>query len=607
MHDARRNGRRLLAALILLGGPAVLAENLALVVTEDSDEFHSPGCATTGAPPCSLRDALTFANSRPGRDTIRFAIGSGPRTISLKSPLPPITDPVVLDGTKQPGWAGSPLIGLDGSAAGEEAPGLKITAGSSVVRGLALCRFRSTTQGALTLLEKGGNRIEGNFIGVDASGAAATGNRGPGILVRSSNNAIGGTLSAARNVVSGNEGGGIRIQGAGNIVRGNLVGTDPSGARAVPNGGDGISATGGNTIGGSGKGTGNVISGNAGFGVSAGPSEVIEGNRIGTDAAGANRLSNARGGVLGGGRIGGSEGTRPEGPCSGACNLISGNGGPGIVAAAESVVQGNFIGTDVAGAVPLGNAPAGISIRGVARVSIGGSGPSARNLISGNDGPGIEISANADRIQIHGNLIGTDAAGDAALGNGAGVVARDGAHGNAIGGEIVTDGNTIAFNAGPGVAIELSAGPGNAILSNTIYGNGALGIDLGNDGVTPNRGPARDPGRPATQDFPVLTKVTPYSVEGTLDGPPDTVFTLQFFANVACDPSGYGQGQKRIAGTTLSTGAAGHTSFGVSLTAPPDQFVTATATDSAGNTSEFSPCVLPEVNEGEGETSNASP
>ncbi len=606
MNNRKCAGTRAVAVLAALAGSIASAQNLPLTVTEGSDVLHSPGCATTGAPPCSLRDALTFANLRPGRDTIRFAIGSGPQTIALASPLPAIADPVLLDGTKQPGWAGSPIIGLDGAGAGEEAAGLKITAGSSVVRGLALFGFRSSTQGAVTLAEKGGNLLQGNFIGVDLTGQSAPGNRGPGILVRSSKNTIGGIVPAARNVISGNRGGGIRIQGAGNLVRGNFIGTDAGGARALPNGGDGVSATGGNTIGGSAPGAGNLVSGNAGFGISAGATETIQGNLIGTDAAATASLGNAKGGVSGGGRIGGSDETKPDGPCSGACNLISGNRGPGVVAAAGSVLQGNFIGTDAAGAAALGNAPAGVLVSGVERVEIGGPNPSARNLISGNDGAGIDVAFQAAGVQIHGNFIGTDAAGSAALANGVGVSLREGAHGNSIGAATVTERNTIAYNTGAGVAIELSAGTGNAILSNAIYGNGALGIDLNHDGVTPNHGPAEGAGPNSTQDFPVLDKVTPQSVEGTLDGPSQTAFTLQFFTNEACDPSGYGQGQSLIGVTAVATDAAGHASFGISLTAPRGQFVTATATGSSGNTSEFSPCVLPTVMEEETETPEAA-
>ena len=224
-------------------------------------------------------------------------------------------------------------------------------------------------------------------------------------------------------------------------------------------------------------------------------------------------------------------------------------------------------------------------------MTIGGPSESARNLISGNDGPGVEIAFDAEGANLQGNVIGADATGDAPLPNADGIRLRDRAHKNRIGAGSTSEGNLIAFNEGPGVVAEDSAGDGNAIQGNAIHSNGALGIDLGGDGVTPNHGAEPDAGPNARQNFPVLEIVTPFSVEGMLDSTPHTSFTLEIFASPACDPSGYGQGRSRIAVTTLATDAAGHAEFGVSLTAPPGEWVTATATDASGNTSEFSACV----------------
>src|SRR5262249_18160277 len=92
----------------------------------------------------SLRQAILDANANPGLDTITFAIGSGPRTIAPLSPLPTITDRVVIDGTTQPGYAGAPLIELSGANAGSGADGLSITAGGSTVVALVINRFQAT-------------------------------------------------------------------------------------------------------------------------------------------------------------------------------------------------------------------------------------------------------------------------------------------------------------------------------------------------------------------------------------------------------------------------------------------------------------------------------
>ena len=87
----------------------------------------------------SLRQAILNANQHAGLDTIAFNIaGSGVHTIALKSAFPTITDSVVIDGSTQPGYAGKPLIELDGAAAGTGVDGLHISAGYSTVRGLVI-------------------------------------------------------------------------------------------------------------------------------------------------------------------------------------------------------------------------------------------------------------------------------------------------------------------------------------------------------------------------------------------------------------------------------------------------------------------------------------
>ena len=222
-------------------------------------------------------------------------------------------------------------------------------------------------------------------------------------------------------------------------------------------------------------------------------------------------------------------------------------------------------------------------------MTVGGTNPLGRNLVSGNSGAGIDLAFEAEGTRIVGTAIGVDASGGP-LGNGIGILIRDGARGTEIGGGSSVEVNRIAFNSGAGVEIQSSAGGGNTVRGNSIFENGTLGIDLGGDGPTENAAPdAAGPG--VHPNFPVLTKVTPYSVEGTIDAAPSTNYSLDFFTNRQCDPSGFGQGETQIAVTTIATDANGHADFGVSLTAPPGQPVTATATDAAGNTSEFSACV----------------
>jgi hypothetical protein len=580
---------RLLAFFLLPALPGAAAA-ATITVNDPSDELHGSACAATGTGACTLRDAITFANARRGKDTVVFALGSGPARIALSSPLPPITDPILLDGTSQPGFEAAPLIQIDGSGAGEDAVALRITAGASTVRGFVVSRFAPGALGAIVLEEKGGNVLERNFVGVDATGAAAAGNRGHGILVSTDGNTIGGAEAGAGNLVSGNAGDGIRITGSRNLVMANRIGTDAAGVRAIPNRGDGIASGGGNTIGSSVSGAGNLVSGNGGVGISAGPNDAILGNFVGTDESGRSALGNGRGGIRGGGKIGGSDRTSPTGACSGDCNLVSGNAGPGILPGDAALVQGNFVGTDAAGTAALANRAAGISIQKSVRVTVGGNSPAVRNLVSGNAGAGIELAFEAEGARILGNAIGVDAVGVERLGNAIGVLVRDGARRNQIGGDSATEGNRIAFNSGAGVEVQFSAGPGNTIRGNAIYENGGLGIDLGGDGVTEDP-PGSAAGLGTFAAFPVLTRATPYSVEGTLDAAPSADYTIELFASPRCDPSGYGEGEAMIALTTFSTDPAGHAEFGVSLTAPPGQQITATTTDAAGNTSEFSSCI----------------
>src|SRR6185369_1715632 len=179
----------------------------------------------------SLRDAITNANATLGTDTITFNIpGPGVKTISLLTTLPEITERVVIDATTQLGYAGAPLIELDGLAL-NSGSGLVIKASGSTVRGLAIVRFRDA---GISLNSSDNNVIQANYIGVAADGTTARANSRGILIVTSSNNVIGGTTAAARNLISGNSSGaGIEINGSGNIIQGNFIGTNAAGTAAL--------------------------------------------------------------------------------------------------------------------------------------------------------------------------------------------------------------------------------------------------------------------------------------------------------------------------------------------------------------------------------------
>ncbi|MGH7452484.1 MAG: LamG-like jellyroll fold domain-containing protein, partial [bacterium] len=443
----------------------------------------------------SLRQAILNANANSGQDRIRFKIpGTGPHTIQPLSALPAITDPVVIDGTTQSGFVGKPIIELDGSKAEAVTNGLTITAGSSVVQAMVINRFSNS---GIWLQTNGGNVIAGNYIGTNVTGTASLGNGFDGVtILDASGNTIGGTMPEARNVISGNKKRGVFIfisAGAAteNQIKGNFIGTDVTGTVALGNSGYGvlIQDAPNNNIGGTIPGARNVISGNNFNGV----------------------------GILG-------------------------SGGSG---ATGNLIQGNFIGTDVTGTVALGNGNNGIDIGYASGNTLGGTMPEAQNIISGNKAVGVFIlgfgTLSTNNI-VQGNLIGTDKNGSRAIPNGSFGVEIDNAINNIIGGTTIGARNAIAYNGRDGVRVK--SGTGNAILSNAIFSNSGLGIDLSTDGVTRNDAGDGDTGANNLQNFPVLTSATRDDddtiIKGTLNSAPNTTFRLEFFSNPACDPFNHG-------------------------------------------------------------------
>jgi subtilisin family serine protease len=240
------------------------------------DESPNVVTNTKDSGPGSLREVLTWANSSPGKDTVLFKISptdpgyntsNNAFTIRPLSPLPWITDSVIIDGTSQPGYSARPVIELDGSNVSVD--GLYISAGNSTVRGLTINRFGVD---AIRLIDNGGNILEGNFIGTDVTGTQDLGNGYSGISVWSPNNTIGGTTVKSRNIISGNERVGIYMEGASasnNLIQGNYIGSEITGTQKLGNTNGGIFILGApnNTIGGTAIGASNLIFGNGRNGV----------------------------------------------------------------------------------------------------------------------------------------------------------------------------------------------------------------------------------------------------------------------------------------------------------------------------------------------------
>jgi hypothetical protein len=539
-----------------------------LVAAVAASSIQTPYVVTTTADsgPGSLRDAITQINADTagnqylgshGVDEIDFDItaasdaagggtgfsaNTGVATITPQSALPPIVNPVFIDGYTQGRGTSFPAspnklaigdnavlnIVVDGSLITTRATGLAIGGGSSTVQGLTIQNFNDEID-----LNSSNNVVAGNSLQRANTGPGTLG-RGVTMLSESgsvtSNNTIGGITQDARNVISGAFLAGIDIIGdtaaaSDNLVEGNYIGTNAAGS--APNGDDGEDGilvrdiASDNTIGGTSSAARNVISGWTidVFFVDEGPLFHLSGD----------------------------------------------------------VLEGNYLGTDASGAVtlPAPQSSTGVFLTGSTNCTIGGTALGSGNLIEGGTFAGVAV--------VGGN-------------------------GYAI------DGNTITNNGGPGVqvfggpGVQVSSSTGISIQANSIYGNGQLGIVLGaGGGINTNAGnnQANHQGPNDLMNFPVLTSVQTSAAGTTINGTLDTgtangvpflanaTITLDFYGNspAAVDPSGYGQGQIWLGSMTVTTDANSHASFTspqFSTALPAGDFVSATATDSSGDTSEFS-------------------
>ena len=521
-----------MAAMLFGLMPAADPTRAAAIFTVNSTaDLGTAGC---DAAECTLREAITAANTATGADAIEFQIpgtdpgcNAGVCKISPSSALPLITDPVIIDGYSQPGASANTL------AVGNDAV-LKIElSGLDTLNGLKMEADDCTVQGLIV-----SNWDNGIFLGVDATG---------------------------------------------NTVRGNFIGTDPSGTAGLDN-----------TIG----------------------------------VALTNALNNTIGGTT-----------------AGARNIISDNGiGISISGGTDNKIQGDYLGTNAAGDARLGNNQ-GVALSNTPNNTIGGTTAGARNIISGNNTWGVRISdAESTGNRVQGNFIGTDVTGKITdpdgtpsngdeLGNGLnGVLIQTGAANNTIGGMKATAGNIISGNGASGTApltntlsgVEVQfattdlpgKATGNRILSNSIYDNANLGIDLHhtNDppGVTANDPEDADDGPNRLQNYPEITaarlatmrvdghrrKVT--LIKGTLDSEAGETYNVQFFGNPEADDTpgsltGFGEGRRFLGKKSVTTNSSGDATFTFKTRkkVAKGQFVTSTATNQAtGDTSEFSEAVV---------------
>lgn len=457
-----------------------------------------------------------------------------------------------------------------------------------------------------------GNLIENNRIGIKGDGTILIPNDESGIQLDGTNNTV------IRNVISGNTRYGIEVLRDSNIIRDNKIGTNNEGDSARANGEAGIALlSSSNVI------DMNVISGNVNAGIvilresqiSSSPpmNNSVTGNLIGTNAAGTVAIPNTASGII---MADGANNNTIGGTASNARNIISGNAYDGIlvqiglaagaVPPTQNKIQGNYIGTNIDGTAALPNGRNGILLSGATSTLIGGittAIPSARNVISGNGSNGISLIDGATQTRISGNYIGTKSDGATALGNTErGIRVGVSTSNTMIGGPEQNAGNTIAYNGANGISLTSDAGNNNIIDPNRIFGNALAGIDIGENGLTPNDPTDADVGPNKQQNFPTFT----LSIVGgdlivnyRVDSAPQHssygasgIYVEFFKADVTGAGrdflgsdhyllSDYSNGQPGIRQKNLGNAASLGVAAGDSLTA--------TATDADGNSSEFTP------------------
>jgi M6 family metalloprotease-like protein len=548
----------------------------------------------------SLRNALDYANIFFGT-TITFKIPttdpnflSGVATITPLSDLPDLNLPgTILDGASQTTNIGDtnlsgPEIHIRGTS-NASGYGLSIYSPNNIVRNIVWTKF---TNFAISLngADAKNNRIEKCYLGTDPTGSTASGNGWTiGLLDNSNNNFIGDV--GAGNLISGNTSAGVYITGStttNNIIRGNLIGTDRTGTKALPNG-YGIQIRGGSS-----KTTidQNLVSGNSsvGIGISGSNLNVITANTVGPTLPGTAALSNSWGIYLADNATSNTIG----GTTLALGNIVSGNSvGVGIVGASKTTLLFNYVGLDKTGKKALPNSYGVYLKKGATFATadniIGSS--SAGNFLSGNSTYGLVLEG-ALRTTVRGNVIGLMSDRSTALGNANhGIWINTGASNNSIMGNVISSNLT-------GVSVTGDTSLSNLIRQNSIFGNTKLGIDLdkNNDakGITLNDLNDVDTGPNNLQNFPVITKVTKsattpiqYTYEGTLNSRPNTTYIIDLYGNLVAHLSGYGEARYWLGSVTVTTNANGNATFSLTTT-NNRKYLSATATNTTlGETSEF--------------------
>ena len=588
--------------------------------------------------------------------------GIGVHTIDPATALPTIRDTDThITGYTQEGSSQGTIAGrrntIELSANTTSFDGLTIRADNTTVSGLIINAFRTGITGS-TAQEN--SFIWGNYIGSTSDGTAAMGNSSVGInLQRFTDSYIG---TDGDNFNDENEGNlvvdnpqGIQIRNTSDVlIAGNIVGLDKTASYPIRNRFNGIyirDAEGVNVVGfngnladGQADNYRNISSGNGndGLRILNSDNQIVSNNYFGTNGDGTVAIGNTNFGI----QIQGSSSNNIIGTDSDGDedvnerNLLSGNGSGIRLQVAgtgtENLIMGNYIGTDITGNNPLGNVNHGLDINSFTHTRVGTNGDGIRddieiNIISGNLEDGIRISSMANNTLVAGNHIGLGADGISNVGNAKrGIFITTGTSDATIGYDpsmVVSDpdvvGNKIHYNLDAAIGVSNNATQRNRISRNSMFLNGALGIDLDYDGVTTNDNGDGDIGSNTLINFPVFKSARWSESDSTLTvigyapmGSAVEIFLSDNGTSPSPLPGGYtasfGEGYvfffEGVEGSAddLNTGTETYTNDGTGIIMNRTQnlfefeidtrglnielgtLITATATDVIDNTSEFS-------------------
>jgi len=558
--------------------------------TGSADSMDGQGLITLWS---AIEAADFLAQSAPV--TINFDLPAGMNTISPVSQdgswlSPLITVPLTINGTG---------VVLDGTNAEDNTALDFANTGNNTVQGLTIQNWPTGISLAPSISGPNTSTSTGNVI-TDCTMSAA------GLTMNNCvANTIGGTSAGAGNILVGTQSAGADsgaisiIGGNTNVVEGNDVGVTPDGNPDANTSGISIDGSSQNTIGGTVTGASNALSGNTCDGIylyqdllepQNESSNVIQGNYIGTNPTnGALAIPNGMSGI----EISGAVQTMISG------NVISGNTDDGITIDASdtinnfgnnppsfTTIQYNYIGVTSGATAALPNGGNGISI-GVPDFTV------TNNYIGGNTVNGIEVDVgstetNSNNNTIAGNIIGLSKFATPLYNQGNGIEVDSSSH-ILIGGTTPSAGNLIWRSRGFGVDIEGPSGSSNSIINNDIAHNDKGGIYLGT-------GTNIMPGTNLTILPPTFTDVDDasggYSISGTLADAPGT-YIIQYFAAPAdggTDAARSYEGENLVTNATVTIPpGASQINLSLAFTPPASSYLSATVTDSAGNTSEFSP------------------